>query len=133
MWGAAKENIGVSNTLCWSPDRRHFYFAGSLRNLISVWDNDEEHGSIANERPFFSDFERGVPDGSALDVSGYIWNARYGGGCLVRLTPGGKIERVVDMPVGNITNYTFGGPDLKMLYITRAQAGSGPVERLAGE
>lgn len=127
-----KDKIGISNTLCWSPDRRSFYFGDTIRNEISVWDYDEEDGSIENERPFFAGFDRGLPDGSAIDVSGHLWNARYGGGCLVRLTPDGEVERVVEMPVGNITNCTFGGPDLKTLYITTAQGGSGTGERLAG-
>ena len=34
------------------------------------------------------------------------------------------------MPVTNITTCTFGGADLKTLYITTA--GAGPAERLAG-
>ncbi|MCY1248171.1 hypothetical protein D9M72_615700 [compost metagenome] len=34
------------------------------------------------------------------------------------------------MPVTNVTTCTFGGADLKTLYITTA--GSGPEERLAG-
>ena len=127
-----KDKVGISNTICWSPDRRHFYFADTLRNELCVWNYDEAKGAIANERPFFNGFERGGPDGSSIDSEGYLWNARYGGGCVVRLTPDGKIDRVVDLPVGNITNCAFGGTDLKTLYITTAQGGSGPVERLAG-
>ena len=42
------------------------------------------------------------------------------------------VAGVLDMPVGNITNCTFGGADLKTLYITTAQGGAGPLERLAG-
>lgn len=127
-----KENIGISNTFCWSPDHKLFYTADTLRNQITVWDYDQLHGGIANERPFFFDFERGKPDGSAVDVSGHIWSARYGGGCVVRLTPEGKVDRVVDLPVDNITNCTFGGADLKTLFITTAKGGSGKGERLAG-
>jgi sugar lactone lactonase YvrE len=127
-----KDNIGISNTFCWSPDRTLFYTADTLRNQITVWDYDQRHGRIANERPFFFDFKRGKPDGSAVDTSGHVWNARYGGGCVVRLTPTGQVDRVVEMPVGNITNCTFGGADLKTLYITTAQGGSGAGERLAG-
>ena len=52
------------------------------------------------------------PDGSAVDSEGYLWNCRYGGGCVVRLAPDGAVERVVEMPCGNVTTCTFGGPDL---------------------
>ena len=44
----------------------------------------------------------------------------------------GKVDRVVDMPVGNITTCTFGGADLKTLYITTARSLSGPRARLSG-
>ncbi len=50
----------------------------------------------------------------------------------MRVAPDGTVSGVLDMPVGNVTNCTFGGPDLKTLYITTAQGGSGPLERLAG-
>src|SRR5205807_1487848 len=74
----------------------------------------------------------GAADGSAMDRDGFLWNARYGGGCIVRVGRDGKVDRIVDMPVGNITTCTFGGADLRTLYITTAQGGSGPGERLAG-
>jgi sugar lactone lactonase YvrE len=127
-----KTGIGVTNTLAWSPDGGLFYCGDSLRNAVSVWDFDRATGLIANERPFFVDFGRGLPDGSAMDSAGYLWNARYGGGCVVRVAPDGRVDRILEMPVGNITTCTFGGPDLRTLYITTAQGGSGPIERLAG-
>jgi sugar lactone lactonase YvrE len=127
-----KTGIGITNTLAWSPDAKLFYCGDTLRNAIYVWDYDRAAGTIAKERPFFTDFARGKPDGSAMDRDGYLWNARYGGGCIVRVGPDGRIDRVVDMPVGNITTCTFGGSDLRTLYITTAQGGSGPGERLAG-
>jgi len=127
-----KTGIGVTNTLAWSPDGDRFYCGDSLRNVVHVWDYDHVAGMIANERPFFADFDRGLPDGSAIDSAGYLWNARYGGGCVVRVAPDGKIDGIVEMPVGNITTCTFGGPDLRTLFITTAQGGSGRLERLAG-
>ena len=101
----------------------------TVRNAIYVWDYDAITATIANERPFFSDFGRGLPDGSAMDRDGYLWNARYGGGCVVRVGRDGKIDHVVDMPVGNVTTCTFGGTDLRTLYITTAQVALSPEER----
>ena len=127
-----KAGIGITNTLAWSPNGKLFYCGDTLRNAIYVWDYDRATGTIANERPFFTDFGRGGPDGSAIDSAGYLWNARYGGGCVVRVAPDGKVDTILEMPVGNITTCTFGGPDHRTLYITTAQGGSGPGERLAG-
>ena len=129
-----KTGIGITNTFCWSPDNRYFYCGDTLANTISVWDYDLGTGKIANERSFFAGFERGSPDGSAIDSDGYLWNARYGGACVVRVSPQGKVDRIVEMPVAAVTTCTFGGPHLKTLYITTAGGGVGMTrgERFAG-
>ena len=51
---------------------------------------DPETGALGAAAPFFTGFERGAPDGSAIDSEGYLWNCRYGGGCVVRLAPDGS-------------------------------------------
>ena len=127
-----KRAIGISNTLCWSPDRTRFYFADTLANAIYVYDYDAGTGAIANERPFFAGFGRGLPDGSAMDSEGYLWNCRHGGGCVVRVAPDGEIDRVIEMPACNITSCTFGGPDSRTIYVTSAGLGSPRGDRLAG-
>lgn len=71
-----------------------------------------------------------------MDSEGYLWNCRFGGGCVVRVAPDGEIDRVIEMPVRNITTCTFGGPDLTTLYVTTAAAdrvdGGAETDRLAG-
>ena len=125
-----KSGIGISNTVCWSPDERHFYFGDSLKNVI--WTYDYKDGAIANERPFFEDFARGSPDGSAMDAEGYLWNCRFGGSCIVRVAPSGAIDRIIEMPARNITTCAFGGADLRTLYITTATILGGHRDRLGG-
>jgi sugar lactone lactonase YvrE len=127
-----RRDVGISNTLAWTPDRRRFYFGDSMANTIWSYDYDRATGAIANERVFFANFERGLPDGSTMDAEGYLWNCRYYGGCIVRVAPDGKIDRVIDMPVKNITTCTFGGADLKTLFVTTASADAPPGDRLAG-
>jgi sugar lactone lactonase YvrE len=127
-----QRDIGIANTLAWSPDRKHFYFADTLANKLNVYDYDSSTGSIANERPFLVDFSRGAPDGSTMDSEGYLWNCRHGGGCIVRVAPNGEIDRVIEMPTSNITTCTFGGADLTTLFITTAASGAPAGERLAG-
>jgi sugar lactone lactonase YvrE len=127
-----KNEVGISNTLAWSPNRRYFYFADTLANQVCVYDYDQQTGAIAGERVFLKNFNRGLPDGSAMDSQGYLWNCRYYGKCIVRVAPDGTIDRVIEMPVTNITSCTFGGENLKTLYITTASNGAPPEERLAG-
>ena len=127
-----RRNIGIANTLAWSPDRRHFYFGDSLANVIWVYDYDAATGTIANEQPFLEGFARGLPDGSTMDSQGYLWNCRYYGKCIVRVAPDGTIDRVIEMPAQNITTCTFGGRDLKTLYVTTARNEAPATDRLAG-
>ena len=127
-----RKEIGISNTLAWSPDRRRFYFGDTLANVVRVYDYDEATGAIANERPFLEGFARGLPDGSTVDSEGYLWNCRFFGGCIVRVAPDGTIDRIVEMPVKNVTTCTFGGPDRKTLYVTTAKIEAPAGDRLAG-
>ena len=127
-----RRDIGISNTLVWSPDQRRFYFGDSLANTIWSYDYDRDTGAIQNEAVFFAGFGRGLPDGSTVDADGYLWNCRYDGGCIVRLSPDGEIDRVIEMPVRKITTCTFGGADLTTLFVTTASVDAAPGERLAG-
>jgi len=127
-----REGIGIANTLAWSPDKEHFYFGDSLANVIWAYDYDADEGTISNEQPFLEGFTRGLPDGSTMDSEGYLWNCRFFGGCIVRVAPDGKIDRIIEMPVKNITTCTFGGPHLKTLYVTTARAEAPAGDRLAG-
>jgi sugar lactone lactonase YvrE len=131
-WTTEKRELGISNTVCWSPDRRTFYFGDTQQNTIWAYDYDEASGEIAGERPFFSGFERGVPDGSAIDAQGRLWNCRFGGGCVVCVAPDGRIDQVLDVPARNITTCAFGGEDLATLYITTAAMMTDASDRLAG-
>lgn len=125
-------DLGISNTIGWSPDRQTFYTADTLANEFYACDFDQDTAEISNRRAIFSGFDKGLPDGSAVDCEGYIWNCRFFGRSIVRLAPDGKIDQVIDMPVKNITTATFGGPSLKTLYVTSASALRDSGDRLAG-
>jgi sugar lactone lactonase YvrE len=127
-----KTGLGISNTVCWSPDQHTFYFGDSQRNVIWAYDYDPVTGAIANERPFFEGFERGSPDGSAVDAAGRLWNCRFGGGCVVCVRPEGRVDHVVEIPARNITTCAFGGADLGTLFITTAAMMTDESDRLAG-
>jgi sugar lactone lactonase YvrE len=114
--------IWVANTICWSPDNRTMYFCDTASGVISAYDFDLDDGVPSNKRPFAT-FERGAPDGSCVDADGCLWNARWDGGCVVRFTPRGEVDTVIDLPVAKVTSCAFAGPDLDALYITTARYG----------
>jgi sugar lactone lactonase YvrE len=116
---AFRSGIQVPNSICFSPDGRTMYFADSPRHKIWAFDYDAEAGEIRGERLFASPHP-GFPDGSCVDADGGLWNAEWGAGRVVRYTPEGKAERVVEVPAPNPTCPCFGGRDLDTLYITSA-------------
>lgn len=115
--------FGIPNTLAWSPDGRTLYLADTLKTTIYAYDYRPDGPSITGKRVFAAPKGLGVPDGSAMDCEGYLWNARWGGGCLLRLRPDGRIDRIVELPVANPTCCAFGGPDLRTLYVTSTRHG----------
>lgn len=124
--------FGITNTIVWSPDRTTFYCGCSVRNVIYAYDYDSASSAISNRRIFVSGQARGIPDGSAMDANGYLWNCRYFGSCILRFSPDGKIERVIELPVTNITHCCFGGRNLRTLFITTAALQAPKGERWAG-
>jgi len=114
-----EENIGIPNTFVWSPNNSKFYFTDTLNGTIIKYDFDLEFGELSNKQDF-AKFNRGLPDGSTIDTDGCLWNCRWGGSCIVRFSPTGKIDQIIEMPVENITNCVFGGRDMKTLFITTA-------------
>jgi len=123
-----KRELGISNTMAWSPDRKTFHSGDSSANVIYSFAYDERTGNISEERTLLSGHPHGLPDGSAIDAQGYLWNARYGGRCVLRIAPDGSVDRVLPMPVANPTTCTFGGAGLKTLFITSARS----EDRLSG-
>lgn len=124
---AHETGIWISNTVCWSPDSRTMYFCDTASGVISAYDFDLDDGVISNKRAFAT-FDRGVPDGSTVDAEGCLWNARWGGNCVVRFNPHGEVDRVLEIPVEKVTSCAFGGADLGDLYITTARYGMSEEE-----
>jgi sugar lactone lactonase YvrE len=124
--------VGISNTVVWNRESNRFYFGDTLANSIRKYEFDPLTGAIGSPTDHFAGFSRGLPDGSAIDEEGCIWNCRWGGGCVVRVTPGGVVDHVIELPTRNITNATFGGKNLDVLYITTAACREDVGDRLAG-
>jgi sugar lactone lactonase YvrE len=113
---------GIANTLRTSPDGRLLYLADSLDQSLFRYEITAEG---LGARQVFADTlgQAATPDGSAVDLAGYVWNAQWEGWRLVRYAPDGTIERTIALPVQQPTSCSFGGPDRKTLFITSARDG----------
>ncbi len=125
-------NVICSNGSGWSPNGRKMYYTESFRYTIFVYDFDPCTGAISNRLPFatLDSNSGGFPDGMTVDADGFVWSNVVGLGRIHRYDPQGKLERIVQLPVPRATDCTFGGPDLKTLYVTSARETMSP-EQLA--
>lgn len=115
------ENISISNGLCWSPDGLTMYHADSQKHEIFQYDFDPNTVSVSNKRSFVTTGQMIFPDGSEVDAAGYIWNAQWGGGQVVRYRPNGQVDLTLTLPVTNPTSISIGGPNMDWLIITSAK------------
>jgi sugar lactone lactonase YvrE len=117
-------DVGLSNGLDWSDDRRTFYYADSNSGGVDVFDTDPDTGALSGRRLFASvSTADGIPDGLTLDAEGCLWLAVWDSGELRRYTPDGRLDTVVRLPARQVTSAAFGGGDLGTLYITTAREG----------
>lgn len=114
------DGIGLPNTLAWSPDGATMYFGDTMTNTIRRYVLDPD-GNIRDVADWHGTPPDGGCDGSTLDEHGYLWNARFGAGCLVRFAPDGSVDARVEVPVTNPTSCCFGGEGLRTLYVTSAR------------
>lgn len=117
------DGVGTSNGLGFTPNRTGMYYTDTTKHLISYFDYDEATGAIRNRRTFIQvprDEGEGHPDGMTVDAEGYVWSARWDGGCIVRYAPDGtEVQRVI-FPARKVSCVTFGGADYTDMYVTTA-------------
>lgn len=114
-----RRDVGVSNALAFAPDGRTMYWADT--HTLTVWAHDYDASSgVPSAARRFADFANlpGAPDGACVDESGCVWIAGVGGGAVVRFTPDGSVDRVLDLPLSSPTMPAFGGSQLDTLYVT---------------
>ena len=126
------------NGLVVSADDRYLFVADNNNNTIGgariLWRfnlNDDGTVDVKTRRPLFDWKTARGPDGMVLDQEGRIYvaagltkpnppfetAAKFQGGVYV-LTPEGQLLGFFAVPRDEVTNCTFGGADLKTLYVT---------------
>ncbi len=114
--------VAISNSIALSPDGKTLYYCDSPKRTIQCCDYGNEPGASRT----FAELETagGEPDGSSVDREGCPLECSMGAGSsIVRYTPDGHIDRVIDVPVSQPTRVAFGGRNLDTLYITSAHEG----------
>lgn len=109
------------NGLAFSPDGKTAYVSDSAYWVQTIWayDYDVDDCKWTNKRVFFDCAAvLGRPDGGAIDADGCYWMAGVSGWQLLRITPQGKIDMDIKMPIEKPTRIAFGGRDLDTLYVT---------------
>lgn len=118
--------IYTTNGLAFSPDGRTMYLSDSNPLVRTIWacDYDLDDGVPGPRRVFFdARAVAGRPDGGTVDADGCYWMAGVSGWQLVRLTPAGKVDRIVDLPVERPSKPMFGGGGLDTLFVTSIGTG----------
>ncbi|WP_420392813.1 SMP-30/gluconolactonase/LRE family protein [Acuticoccus sp.] len=120
------DGIHTTNGLAFSPDGRTMYLSDSHPDVRTIWacDYDPDEGAPSNRRVYFDTRAvAGRPDGATVDADGCYWMAGVSGWQLVRLTPHGTVDMIVEMPVEKPSKPEFGGADRDTLYVTTISAG----------
>jgi sugar lactone lactonase YvrE len=109
---ATRHSLTIPNGVGWSRDQKTQYFTHSTEKRIIAFDYSAATGDITNERVFWQHDGDGDPDGFKMDEDGYIWQAIYGEGRVLRISPEGKVVGEVKYPTRCITCPVFVGTEL---------------------
>jgi sugar lactone lactonase YvrE len=121
--------VGISNSICFSPDGGTMYFCDTPQRRIQQCRYDAATAAVTDIRPFVTlDPSQGFPDGSVVDADGCLWNAAYGGAMVRRYRPDGTLEREIAVPAKNTTCPIFGGDSLNELFVTTARENMSPED-----
>jgi sugar lactone lactonase YvrE len=119
----------IPNGIAFSPGGDRAYWADTYKSRRMVWQAqyDAASGRVGEKSAFVQLADTGGrPDGAAIDAAGCYWVAAVWGWQLLRFTPQGELDLVVDLPVQRPSKLVFGGADLKTIFITTISDGLDP-------
>jgi len=107
-----RDGLTIPNGIGWSQDYKTLYFTHSTEKRILAFDYNDSTGCITNERTFWKHEGPGDPDGFKMDADGFIWQAIYGEGKVLRISPEGKVVAEVQCPTNSLSCPVFVGTEL---------------------
>jgi len=115
-------DVIVSNSIGFSPANDTLYFSDTRRFTTWKYPFDLRNGAVGTRQVFVDHTgTRSRPDGICVDAQGHVWTALFAQRRMVRYSPQGAVERIIELPVTNPTCACLGGPTLQTLYITTAR------------
>nr|WP_028278483.1 SMP-30/gluconolactonase/LRE family protein [Arthrobacter sp. H5] len=115
--------VSISNGLAFGPLNDSAFYVDTSTRQIDLFDWTSESG-LHERRPFVKiDSELGAPDGLCVDEEGGVWVALWDGSAVHRYDARGALDAVIALPATRVTACTFGGVDLRELYITTSRYG----------
>jgi len=114
------EGIGCANGMGFTTDGKQMDFTDSGAREIYRFDYDRATGDLTHQQVFASTQPPGVPDGMVVDSAGDVWSAQWDGHGIEHYTASGEHVGKLDFPAGQITSLTYGGADMKDVYVTSA-------------
>jgi sugar lactone lactonase YvrE len=124
----ALREVTISNGLQWNRAGDSAFYADTPTGRVDRFDFDPVSGAFTDRRVFTEIAGGGYPDGMAIDEEDGVWVALWGGSAVHRYDSEGRLDLVVDLPVSKVTACTFGGPELRTLFITTSRQGLGPSD-----
>ncbi len=108
------DGFACFNGPCFDPAGSRLYVTGRVAGAIEVFDYAADRVP-ANGRVLIDGLD---PDGATVDADGCLWSAQWNDGCVLRITPGGEIDRRLELPGQVVTSVIFGGPELDRIFVT---------------
>ena len=109
--------LSYPNGIAFDLDKTHLYVSETGSDRLLRFEVNPD-GSAGTKEVFFELPEGSVPDGMKLDVEGNLWVAVNSLGEIWCFSPEGKKIDSIALPSKLVTNLTFGGKDMRTLYVT---------------
>ena len=114
-WRSCRADFGITNTMVWTRDGGHHRrYARNASIATPGW---------KRRAPSFSDLAAGHLTAQPPTAPARYSTRVAGGSAIAQLTPQGSLVRLIGLPCSAPTSCTFGGADLKTLFVTSSRFG----------
>jgi sugar lactone lactonase YvrE len=115
------DGLTVPNGIAWSANAKIMYFIDSESRSVVAYPYDATSGKLGSKKTHcdLSQYD-GVPDGMAIDTEGRLYVAMFGGSQIIVIDSQGRVVSDIQLPCSQVTSCTFGGENLKTLFISTA-------------